>query len=307
MPGSSERVVPLTPERKAEAEALGPLFTIDYMGTCAASVMFQTRLCRKNKTIVDTRDAFMRRMGSLGPQAWVPRRRVVEWMDPNIEGRGWFATLYVYEIVKASAKREVSDLESDEPGFSHEDYAKLTEWHTHRFMAMCMCIFHDDKAIEWVRGTYVTEDQVMRRDFEMNPLAISADANPERFFTPEELRMIPFPPIFTVTPDTVKPCLLESDVNKIDSVRAQDPKLKANPAPVPQSVRARVIGDKDTRVSFPGSLWQLKHYRVSRDGHGQRTNDGAGLDSRDLLYYMIFEVSEASHIQYQALFITSQL
>ncbi|KAF8877310.1 hypothetical protein CPB84DRAFT_1795078 [Gymnopilus junonius] len=263
------------PEQLAEAKRLAPLFQLNYQTTCAATVMFQTRLCRRNKTIMDTRAMFLKDMGTLGPEAYLPRRKVVEWMDSNSNGEGerkgaWLMAMYVYEIVKASSKRErdwghlvftdafvdrcllvmVFPSPSDASGFSHEDYAKLTKWHAHRFMAMCMCIFHDDAPVSWVRATYVTEDQLEAPDFRLGKSFLSFNTNPFR----------DLPPFFTVTPGTVLPCLLASDVFKIDSVRAQDPNLKSNPVPIPQTVRDKVIGDKNTRVSFRGSEWQSRHY-----------------------------------------------
>ncbi|KAF8890848.1 hypothetical protein CPB84DRAFT_1784681 [Gymnopilus junonius] len=117
---------------------------------------------------------------------------------------------------------------SDKPGFSHEDYMALTEWHAHRFMRMCMCIFHD-KEISCQFLSF----------FEDPPMESASGPNS----------------FFTVTPETVKPRLLTSDVFKIDSVWAQEPKLKSNPIPVSKRIR-------DTRVHFPGSEWQLRHYRA---------------------------------------------
>ncbi|KAF8883916.1 hypothetical protein CPB84DRAFT_181398 [Gymnopilus junonius] len=148
---------------------------------------------------------------------------------------------------------------SDKPGFSHEDYTALTEWHAHCFMGRCMCIFHDDEEISWVRATYVTEDQLNHPDFRLSSQYISFFEDPPMDSASGQKS---YPPFFTVTRETVKPRLLTSDVFKIDSVWAQDPKLKSNPVPVPKSVHDKVIGDKDTRVHFPGSEWQLQHYRA---------------------------------------------
>ncbi|KAF8060807.1 hypothetical protein FPV67DRAFT_307723 [Lyophyllum atratum] len=287
-------------------ENMCPLFKMEYDQTCAATTMFQTRRTRvKCKTIVSTREGFLKRPGVLGIEAWLPRRKVVEFMDPNTyaiaQGQGggpWFYTMPVYEVVKASSKRErdwghlvftdvlvkrvllvmVLPSPSGQPGFTLEDYAALTKWHAHRFMAMAMCIFHDDTPVEWVRATYVKEDEAFHPEFGFDQAFLHSAEKPPYPITDDH------PPIFTVTPQSVEPCLLASDIKKIDSIRAQDPE-SPNVA-VPESVRNRVLGDRDTRLGFEGSWWQEKHYRMCSYGPCSTSKDrGLHLCSRCKIQY----------------------
>lgn len=134
-------------------------------------------------------------------------------------------------------------------------------------MAMCMRIFHDDTPIKWVRATYVTEDQLGRPGFYLHRSFLhSAEQPPATIFGES-----PFPPIFTVTPQTVEPRPLASDIIKVDSIRAQDP--ESPPAPVPESVRNRVLGSRDTRPKLRDSKWQEKHYRQCSYGLSNVSKD----------------------------------
>ena len=104
-----------------------------------------------------------------------------------------------------------------------------------------------------VRATYVTEDQTESPDFRLSRNFLSYAVDPPADDVDED-----FAPFFTVSPETVLPCLMEDDVFKIDSVRAQDPAAKSKLEHVPESIRARVIGGKDTRARFRGSTWERK-------------------------------------------------
>ena len=64
-------------------------------------------------------------------------------------------------------------------------------------------------------------------------------------------------PLFHVAADDFVPSLLSSDVEKIDNLRA----TKRNARPVPEDVRAKVIGSKTAKPQVDSKLFKQKNAR----------------------------------------------
>ena len=105
-----------------------------------------------------------------------------------------------------------------------------------------------------VRSTYVIDSQLESQNFRLSKGFLSFEKNSFiNPFTDKDLS-----PFFTVTPESVAPCLLEDDVYRIDSVRAQDTKLESPLTLVPGRIREKVICTKGGLLRAPGTWWHLR-------------------------------------------------
>ena len=103
-----------------------------------------------------------------------------------------------------------------------------------------------------VRATYVTP----RNNYKLDPEFLNSTTAP----TPAEMRDCLAQgraPLFHVAADDFVPSLLSSDVEKIDNLRA----TKRNARPVPEDVRAKVIGSKTAKPQVDSKLFKQKNAR----------------------------------------------
>ncbi|KAG6817297.1 hypothetical protein H0H87_010639 [Tephrocybe sp. NHM501043] len=106
------------------------------------------------------------------------------------------------------------------------------------------------KKIVKVRATYITVDQLEREDFKINAAFF------EYRFKSMTSSDAQSPPIFTVSALSVENCLLESEMFKMDSVRAQDPDILAD-RKIPQHMRDRLLErSTELRPEFGDPEWK---------------------------------------------------
>ncbi|KAF7353851.1 O-methylsterigmatocystin oxidoreductase [Mycena venus] len=200
---------------------------------------------------------------------FMARKNVIEQVDRWSEGqpegidKEWPPILYLYEVVKASAKREAgkrdwghlvfTDLttmrfllvmifpeECNCGNFSHHDYDSLTKYQADRFMSLATYLYHTENKPAWVRGTYVTKSN----GFTLDP----------QFLQTLEPPTNKGGKIFHVTADTFVPSLLSNELESIDTL------LKQSGKSVPKAVRYQVLGSKETRPDVSG-VWKAKNPR----------------------------------------------
>lgn len=103
-----------------------------------------------------------------------------------------------------------------------------------------------------VRATYVTP----RNNYGLDPAFLGSITAP----TPAEMRdrlAQGRAPLFHVVAEDFIPSLLSSDVEKIDNLRA----TKGGAHPVPEAVRAKVIGSKTARPQVASKAFKEKNIR----------------------------------------------
>ncbi|RDB27272.1 hypothetical protein Hypma_004292 [Hypsizygus marmoreus] len=244
---------------------------------CAASTLIQYRMFRDYGVCTSVDSLFDAPPETLpeGPsrERYLARKSVIAWFKAH--ERQWTPILYRYEIVKASAKRErdwghlifvdmslcrfllvmvyPSICDCGECGTNRHDYEAMTKYHAHRFMSLLKCVYHDLEIEGWVRATYTTPEQ----NYTLDPKFASPFEPPDINST-EDAGSIPRPPIICVKSDNFVPCLLLSELEKIDNLRAQD--LDSPGQSIPPHVRAQVLGSKDARPGV-GSVWQQRNSR----------------------------------------------
>ncbi|KAK7464243.1 hypothetical protein VKT23_006409 [Stygiomarasmius scandens] len=210
----------------------------------------------------------------LSPEDFFARKAVIEevekWCDEMedkpelIYQNKWTPILYLYEIVKSSAKRErdwghlvFTDMTLTRflivmvfppacncGNLSHHDYDALTRYHADRFMSLLTYLRHEwkesDNDPQWVRATYTTPEH----RFKLNPDFLA------KFHEPESTSTTAKPPVFHVTADNFIPTLFESELEKIDNVVAQGGrKSRAEP-----STRDKVLGTKEGRPNVSSAF-----------------------------------------------------
>ncbi|KJA20989.1 hypothetical protein HYPSUDRAFT_764394 [Hypholoma sublateritium FD-334 SS-4] len=136
--------------------------------------------------------------------------------------------------------------------FSHHDYDTMTKYQADRLMSLLMYLHHNNAPPKWVRATYVTP----RNNYGLDPAFLSSTTAPP----PAEMRdrlAQGRAPLFHVAAEDFIPSLLSSDVEKIDNLRA----TKGGAHPVPEVVRAKVIGSKTTRPQVASKVFKEKNVR----------------------------------------------
>ncbi|EPT00605.1 hypothetical protein FOMPIDRAFT_1162970 [Fomitopsis schrenkii] len=189
----------------------------------------------------------------------------------------WVPILYLYEIVKGSAKRQRDwgHLLFTEPtlscflivmimpgpcncgNYSHHDHDVITRYQADRMMSL-VTYLHDawdwGNAPNWVRATYTTPNRGFMVDSAFL-LGVNEAVTPTKGA----------PPIFHVTPDAFTPTLLDSELERIDNVCTQGRQKRAGPAAV-EAARLRVLGTKEDRPDV-GEAWMNKNPRECANCH----------------------------------------
>ncbi|KAJ7700791.1 hypothetical protein B0H17DRAFT_1046655 [Mycena rosella] len=243
-----------------------PMMMMNVSGTCATTKLTQCR----NFGILEndvTRKFYgdPERATDLSLADFMARKDVIEqvdsWAEETKQNMKWKPILYLYEIVKASAKRErdwghliFTDMtltrfllvmifpdECDCGNFSHHDYGALTKYQADRFMSLLTYLHHTEGKPNWVRATYVTDSD----NYTLDPLFLQSFDPP-----PSTARKI-----FHVTADAFVPCLLSAELDSIDTL------LKQGGKRVPKTVRYQVLGGKDTRPDV-SAVWKSKNSPV---------------------------------------------
>ncbi|KAJ7348866.1 hypothetical protein DFH08DRAFT_913925 [Mycena albidolilacea] len=238
------------------------MMMVNTSSTCATTRLTQ---CRDFGVYMnDVTKKFLRdpeQAPDLSEADFMARKNVIEQVSEWSEGIGaeWPPILYLYEIVKASAKRErdwghliFTDLtttrfllvmifpeECDCGNFSHHDYGALTKYQADRFMSLLKYLYHTENKPAWVRATYVTK----KNGFTLDPPFL------QTFDPPTNSGKI-----FHVTADTFVPSLLSNELESIDAL------LKQSGKSVPKTMRYQVLGDKDTRPDV-SAVWKAKNAR----------------------------------------------
>jgi hypothetical protein len=149
----------------------------------------------------------------------------------------------------------------------HHDYDSITRWHADRFMGLCAYLH---RAYKWgnkpgwcvlrpysssrpkqrprVRATYTTPSH----GFKLPPDFLASAAPPSPTVKGEL-------PIFHVTSEDFAPALLESELEKIDTV-AMNGRGEPASAAIMDAARKRVLGTKADRPDVGGS-WMRKNPR----------------------------------------------
>ncbi|TFY67116.1 hypothetical protein EVJ58_g1850 [Rhodofomes roseus] len=189
------------------------------------------------------------RAPDLPPDAFAARRTVVDqvahWCETNKSDSSveWVPIMYLYELVKGSAKRAflivmIMPEPCDCGNYSHHDYDAMTKYQADRMMSL-LTYLHEawdwGNKPNWVRATYTTPN----RSFKIDP-AVLPGVN--KSVTPSKGA----PPIFHVTQESFSPTLLEGEIEKIDNVCTQGQETRAGPAVV-EAARKRVLGSKEDR------------------------------------------------------------
>ncbi|KAJ7145002.1 hypothetical protein C8R43DRAFT_1198433, partial [Mycena crocata] len=245
-----------------------PMMMVNKSGTCATTRLTQCRdfgVYMNDVTSKFERDPEF--STDLSEDDFMARKNVIEQVATWSKGEKeeWPPILYLYEIVKASAKREANfhardwghliftDLtttrfllvmifpdECNCGNFSHHDYDALTKYQADRFMSLLKYVYHDEGKPKWVRATYVTRSN----GYALDPLFLQTFDAP-----PSDIRNISL-----VTADTCVPSLLSNELDSIDTL------LKQGGKRVPKAVRYQVLGSKDSRPDV-SSVWKSKNPR----------------------------------------------
>ncbi|KAJ7119004.1 hypothetical protein C8R44DRAFT_841344 [Mycena epipterygia] len=240
-----------------------PMMMVNTSGTCATTRLKQCRdfgVYMNDVTNKFDRDPEF--ATDLSAEDFSARKNVIEQVADWSEGKKqeWAPILYLYEIVKASAKRErdwghliftdmtttrfllvmVFPEECNCGNFSHHDYDALTKYQADRFMSLLTYLHHTEGKPNWVRATYVTRSN----GYALDPLFLqSFDAPPNNSGK-----------ISHVTADTFVPSLLSNELDSIDTL------LKQGRTRVPKAMRYKVLGSKDTRPDV-SPVWKSKNSR----------------------------------------------
>ncbi|KAJ7932705.1 hypothetical protein B0H13DRAFT_2514856 [Mycena leptocephala] len=237
-------------------------------GTCATTRLTQ---CRDFGVYMnDVTKKFYRdpeQSPDLSEEDFMARKKVIgevgKWSEEKDEE--WPPILYLYEIVKASAKRSASLLDRDWGhlvfadltttrfllvmifpeecncgNLSHHDYDALTKYQADRFMSLLKYVYHTENKPSWVRGTYVTKEN----GYALNPLFLQTLDPPSNDGQK----------VFHVTAETFIPSLLSNELESIDTL------LKQSGKSVPKIMRYQVLGSKETRPDVSG-MWKSKNAR----------------------------------------------
>jgi len=244
-----------------------PMMMVNTSSTCATTRLTQ---CRDFGVYMnDVTKKFLRdpeQAPDLSEADFMARKNIIGQVGRWSESQGnrmdqeWPPILYLYEVVKASAKRErdwghlvFTDLttmrfllvmvfpeECNCGNFSHHDYDALTKYQADRFMSLVTYLYHTENKPEWVRATYVTKSN----GYALDP----------RFLQTLEPPTNNAGKIFHVTADTFVPSLLSNELDSIDTL------LKQSGKSVPKIMRYQVLGSKDTRPEVSG-VWKSKNPR----------------------------------------------
>ncbi|KAJ7494363.1 hypothetical protein B0H11DRAFT_2004322 [Mycena galericulata] len=242
-----------------------PMMMVNTSGTCAATRLTQ---CRDFGVYMnDVSGKFNRDpelATDLSEQDFMARKNVIGQVGRWSAGKKpeeWVPILYLYELVKASAKRErdwghliFTDLtttrfllvmifpeECNCGNFSHHDYDALTKYQADRFMSLATYLYHTEGKPNWVRATYVTRSN----GYQIDPLFLQ-NFNPP----PSNVRKISH-----VTADTFVASMLPAEREGIDTLLKQSGKRVPGP-----DVSSRVLGSKESRPDVSG-VWKSKNAR----------------------------------------------
>ncbi|KAJ6457059.1 hypothetical protein C8R47DRAFT_1164628 [Mycena vitilis] len=243
-----------------------PMMMVNVSGTCATTRLTQCRGLGVYQN--DVSGKFQRdpeRATDLSEEDFMARKDVIEqvsdWAEKQTQrlDKEWPPILYLYEIVKASAKRErdwghlvFSDLtttrfllvmifpdECNCGNYSHHDYDALTKYQADRFMSLLKYLYHEQPP-KWVRATYVTKSS----GYALDPLFLQTLEPPS-----DNVRNV-----FHVTADTFVPSLLSNELESIDTL------LKQSNKSVPKILRYQVLGTKESRPDV-SAVWKSKNSR----------------------------------------------
>lgn len=259
-----------------------PMMMVNTSGTCAT-----TRLIQCRDLGVYTNDVSRKFQRSpedapdLSRDDFLARKKIINQVSRYCADRAretkseyedqYVPILYLYELVKASAKRErdwghlvFTDMTTTRflvvmifpptcncGNFSHHDYDALTKYQADRFFSLLTYLHHKEGKPNWVRATYTTS----KHGYAIDSVFLNGKEAP----TPSQIKgrkAAKLPPIFHVTPETFVPSLLPGEVEKIDNLLAQ----RGEKEPAPQSVRDEVLGTKEVRPEV-SSTWKAKHGR----------------------------------------------
>ncbi|KAJ7765748.1 hypothetical protein B0H16DRAFT_401759 [Mycena metata] len=252
-----------------------PMMSINTSGTCATTRLTQCRdfgVYMNDVTRKFERDPEY--ATDLSLDDFMARKNVIEQVSRWSEERNaeWPPILYLYEIVKASAKRErdwghliFTDLtttrfllvmifpsECDCGNFSHHDYGALTKFQADRFMSLLKYLYHTEQKPNWVRATFVTQSN----GYALDPTFLGTLEPPSS----------DVPNIFHVTSETFVPSLLSNELESIDTL------LKQSNKRVPKAVRYEVLGSKDSRPDV-SPVWKSKNSRQCAHCQKSSTSD----------------------------------
>ncbi|KAJ6630299.1 hypothetical protein B0H10DRAFT_2160282 [Mycena sp. CBHHK59/15] len=240
-----------------------PMMMVNTSGTCATTRLIQCRDLGVYANDVGRKfDRSPENATDLSAEDFMARKLVIEQVQEWSERtkQEYAPILYLYEIVKASAKRErdwghlvFTDMTTtrfllvmifpatcDCGNFSHHDYDALTKYQADRFMSLLKYLHHDEGKPDWVRATYVTKST----EYNLDP----------RFLETLEPPSGANSKIFHVTPAIFVPSLLSNELDNIDNV------LKQGNKRVPKTVRYQVLGSKDNRPDV-SAVWKSKNPR----------------------------------------------
>ncbi|KAF5340504.1 hypothetical protein D9758_014547 [Tetrapyrgos nigripes] len=210
-------------------------------------------------------------------------QRCEEMKNEGKANHEWVPILYLYEIVKSSAKRErdwghlvFTDLTltrflivmifpaaCDCGNYSHHDYDALTRYQADRFMSLLHYLKYEWSESEnqpnWVRATYTTPDQAFKLNPELFDFASRSTLSANSNSTALAKGKTKLPPIFHVIADNFIPTLLDSELEKIDNVVAQGMRKKrAEPS---TRDRVLVVNPKEGKPNVNSKVWKNKNPR----------------------------------------------
>ncbi|KAF5323166.1 hypothetical protein D9758_016796 [Tetrapyrgos nigripes] len=202
----------------------------------------------------------------------------------------WVPILYLYEIVKSSAKRErdwghlvFTDLTltrflivmifpaaCDCGNYSHHDYGALTRYQADRFMSLLHYLKYEwsesknkpnwSAVITHTMTMYEWSESENKPDWvraTYTTLDQAFKLNPELFDLAQGKPNLP--PIFHVTADNFIPTLLDSELEKIDNVVAQGMRKKrAEPS---TRDRVLIVNPKEGKPNVNSTVWKNKNPR----------------------------------------------
>ncbi|KAJ6567147.1 hypothetical protein B0H19DRAFT_720409 [Mycena capillaripes] len=294
-----------------------PMMMVNTSGTCATTRLTQCRdfgVYQNDVTRKFERDPEY--ATDLSEGDFMARKNVIEQVAKWAEGQvneidqEWPPILYLYEVIKASAKREASLLNGPEliyhltfrkrdwghlifsdltttrfllvmvfpeecncGNYSHHDYDALTQYQADRFMSLLKYLYHTEQPPKWVRGTYVTKSN----GYLLDPVFLQTFDPPS-----DDVRNI-----FHVTAKTFVPSLLSNELASIDTL------LKQSGKSVPKTVRYQVLGNKETRPDVSG-VWKSKNARQCAQCEKISTTDLLLCSRCKLIHYCGRECQKAA-------------
>ncbi|EIM86411.1 uncharacterized protein STEHIDRAFT_121370 [Stereum hirsutum FP-91666 SS1] len=269
-----------------------PFMMINTSGTCATTRLVQCRDFGVMMNDVSRKfDKDPEDVPDLSRDDFVSRQIVLK----QTEGirQMWTPILYMYEIVKASAKRQrdwghlcFTDMTTTRfflvmifpstcncGNYSHHDYAAVTKYHADKFFSLLTLLWHNDQPPNWVRATYTTPDHAYRVD----PTLLTRSDSPPTT-TPNNL-----PQIIEVNSSNFVPSILPSEVEKVENLLAQKgPRAKK----ISEDVKKMVQGTKqEIRPDVNGQAWKQKNARQCAACEAIKEKDLATCSRCKLVYY----------------------